>query len=256
MTARRRVFSAAAILALLALNLGCPSCSGPPHVDHCSNAPDDATIDGIAAQSHFQTGLQGSTMILTDVEWLGAGAPSCARAHFVLRDDTGQMIDERDDMLSTDAADGGRAASTSVFFIPHENLCHATVDVTSYGHTATADVWSNGYLCPHDGGPGDDASAERDAATPARTDAGTARTDAGTARTDAGTARTDAGTARTDAGTARTDAGTARTDAGTARTDAGTARDDAGTARTDAGTARTDAGTARTDAGTARTDGG
>lgn len=162
----RRVASAIAIAALLALNLACPGPPpGPPPVETCSGAPSVASVDALEVSAHFATGGQGATMIVCDVRWLGADVPACASADFVLRNAEGDVFESRSFSLSTVESDGGRASETGVYFIV-DGVCRASVEVTSYGHTVVVEAINTDWPCDQDAGPASDAGPLPDGAAP------------------------------------------------------------------------------------------
>src|SRR5690606_13713980 len=89
----RRVASALAVLALLALNLACPEGpSGPPPTRFCQGAPESASVDALEVRAYPELGGQGLRMVAVDVTWIGSGAPACANAEVLLFDDAGTLV--------------------------------------------------------------------------------------------------------------------------------------------------------------------
>ncbi|HJL19036.1 MAG TPA: hypothetical protein RMH99_25460 [Sandaracinaceae bacterium LLY-WYZ-13_1] len=166
---RRRVAVTFALAALSLSSAGCPpflgSGGGPPDVETCGEAPEDAAlvgVDGVEVNAFFETGNQGATMVMAAVRWRGDDVPTCMRAEIELRDPEGELVGSQTVSLQTEPVEGGRAATTEAYFI-EERLCDVTVEVRSYGHGARAEARNTTWPCspPPDAGA-DDAGASID----------------------------------------------------------------------------------------------
>ena len=156
MTSKRRVASAAAVLALLALNLGCPF--GPPsdpvpETDVCEGAPREAAIDGVEATASFLVGAQGASMVAVSVDWVGGDAPACANVDIRLQEVDGTRIRSVALAMETEPSDRGRRSASPHFFVLDDPPCEARVEVDSYGRTHRVYlVDTESFRCPTDAG--------------------------------------------------------------------------------------------------------
>jgi hypothetical protein len=157
MSPSRRVALTVVLLAVLALNLACPGPPPAPMPIVCSTPAASAVVDELLATARVERGGQGITMVATDLQWIGAGAPECAGATLRLLDRDGIVYDTLEVALATEPTANGRRAQSSAYFLLGPEPCGAVVEVTSYGRTIRVDVEGREQLfCP----PSPDAGAE------------------------------------------------------------------------------------------------